>query len=327
MYIDKQNLIKLGANEKIISLIENNYLKGLIPARIITQHSSLYEASITPNKSLLVVLTGSLKNRVINTIELPVAGDWILVEDKGTDKLPIHSILPRSSLISRIHKYKGEQPISANIDSVFFTFSLDPKNFSIEKIKHYLSLNIKGKIKIYIILNKIDLSNENIPKLISTISKQFEITQQHIIPLDSIKLVGYDILKSKLIPFETSTFIGPSGVGKSTIINNLYGKKILETSNVNKNYRGRHTTTTRKIIILSNGHIVIDTPGISFIETQQKYNEKFSQIFEYSINCRFSDCKHISEPGCYVKEMIVNGNIKKELYDEYLKFLKKYGKI
>ncbi|MCX7641581.1 MAG: ribosome small subunit-dependent GTPase A [Elusimicrobiales bacterium] len=326
-----KELKKLGADYYILSNIEKEITKNkkLIPARIITQYSSIYDAAITPSETLIAILSGSFKKKIKNKQDIPVVGDWVILADKNSNKFPINSIIKRKTLIFRNHPYKGIQPIVANVDNLFLTFSLDPVNFNIDKIKQYLTLNINKNIKTFIILNKMDLLEKDIvEKILLKIQDDIGFTPSSIITLDSISLIGYEKLKSKLIPFETSTFIGPSGTGKSTIINNLYGKKILKTYDVNKKtYKGRHTTTTRKIIILDNNHIVIDTPGITFVNEDIIITEKFSKIMAYALECRFSNCKHISEPGCYVKEMLSKGKIPEILYKEYIDIMKKYEKI
>lgn len=317
-------LKQLGASNDIIDVIEKNITKDLIPARIITQYSSIYEAALSPSKTVFAVLPGNYKKK-ISSIEIPVVGDWVFLENKKTDKLPIKFLIHRKTLISRNHPYKGIQPISANIDCLFLTFSVDPKNFEIEKIKYYLTLKRTENIKTYIILNKTDLAKDNINEIIQEIEKTMNFSNDFIIPLDSINMIGYEKIKNILIPFETSTLIGPSGVGKSTIINNLYGNKILKTSEVNKkSYKGRHTTTTRKIIILKNNHIIIDTPGISMISNEIIDTKEFSNIFEYAKECKFSDCLHISEPNCNVKKMLKEGKLDRNLYERYIEVIKKY---
>lgn len=318
-------LKQLGADEKTIEFIRDNLNKNLIPARVITQYSSIYEVALSPTNSVLALLPGNYKRRM-NSVEIPVVGDWVFLENKKSDKLPIKQLIPRKSLISRNHPYKGIQPISANIDYLFLTFSLDPKNFEIERIKYYLKLNRSENIKTYILLNKMDLVQKDINEILLEIEKAINFPRELIIPLDSLNMIGYERIKSILTPFQTSTLIGPSGVGKSTIINNLYGKKILKTFEVNrKSYKGRHTTTTRKIIILQNDHIIIDTPGISLVAEEIIDIKEFSDIFEYAKECKFSDCLHLEEPNCNVKKMLNEGRLNKEVYDKYIQIIKRYA--
>ncbi len=314
-------LEELGAQKEIKEQIIQNLEKGFLPARIITQYSGIYQASVDIQTTVRAIISGGFKKNISSRADIPVVGDWVLLDCKYKDKKVITKLIPRHSLISRHHPYKGEQPLAANIDILFITISADPVNFDTEKIKNYLSIKKTKNITTYIILNKIDLSDKSPEFLKEKIEKETFFPASFIIALDSINIKGYDELKTKLLPFKTSTFIGPSGAGKSTIINNLYGKKILKTTPVSlKTMKGRHTTTTRKIIILSNNHIVIDTPGISMTSNENLI--KFEKILEHEGRCKFSDCKHISEPGCFIRDMVDKGMIEKKIYTEYVKFIR-----
>lgn len=314
------NLKELGASDFIINQINTN---NLIPARIVSQHSGFYYAAISPKQSILSFLSGKLKHKLKSKEELPVSGDWVLLENKNADKLPIVKILNRySKLMRKLSEKNYYQILAANIDLIFIVNSAD-KSFSLSRLSKYIHIADTSDIPYKVIINKMDLLSD--PDLIEQIKKNTHLTDSDIIPLDSVNMRGYDKLKEYLIPQKTSVFIGPSGAGKSTIINNLYGEKILKTQEVReKDFKGRHTTTLRKLIILKNGHLIIDTPGIRIIEADGSFifSEKFKKIHEYARNCKFNDCTHTTEKECAVKDAVSKGEIDIKLYNEYINYLK-----
>jgi ribosome biogenesis GTPase len=144
-----------------------------------------------------------------------------------------------------------------------------------------------------------------------------------IIALSNITNSGIDELKKAMAPYETYCFLGSSGVGKSSIINNLMSEQVLKTNTISDSTsKGRHTTSHRELIVLRNKSIVIDTPGmreIGVTEVSMGIDLTFDEINELAQNCRYSDCKHIHEKGCAVMEALTNGEISQDVYDNYQK--------
>jgi ribosome biogenesis GTPase len=319
-----ENLKKLGANEYIISEIKKlSDFSKTIPARIISQYAGIYRVANSPENFFTAFLSGKYKSKIKSKTELPVAGDWVILENKQSTNLPIINIVQRFSKIEREHPHKKyPQVLAANIDIAFITVSADNLNFSKELILRYIALMKKNNIDFKIIVNKIDLNN-NHKDIIKTIKDLGIDTEKNLFLLDSINKIGYEKLSNELIPFKTSVLIGHSGAGKSTIINNLYGKIIKKTREVNpKNFKGRQTTISRDLIILKNNHIIMDIPGLNYVcaEIDKEIIEKIKQL---SLSCKFSDCKHITEPECAVKKAVESGEIPKEIYQQYLKENKK----
>lgn len=320
-----ENLKKLGANEFVLSKIKDLDFNLYKPARVFSQHSGIYRIAFSPTETHLSFLSGKLKKSVKSKNEIPVTGDWVIAENKKYEKFPILKVIERYSKIERDYpEKKYKQVLAANIDIAFLVISADKGNFSEEKIKNYFNLIIKNKTDYVLIINKIDLA-ENKDFVLKT-AENIGAEKEKIVLLDSLKKIGYESLNKWLIPFKTSVLIGHSGAGKSTIINNLYGKPIKKTKEINmKNMKGKQTTTVRDMIILNNNHIIMDIPGISFADNSSDIN-KFEIIRAISHKCKFYDCKHFTEPDCAVKEAVRNNEIDPKLYEEYLIFLKN-GKI
>jgi len=314
-----ENLLKLGANEHIISNIKKlSDFSQTIPARIFSQYAGIYRVATSPNNQFTAFISGKLKSNIKSKTELPVAGDWVILEKKQSTYLPIIKVVERFSKIERhyLHK-KYPQILAANIDIAFITVSADKLNFSKELILRYISLMKKNNMDFRVIINKIDLNNKYLE--IIKIVEKLGVNNKHIILLDSINKIGYEKLNKELIPFKTSVLVGHSGAGKSTIINNLYEKPIKKTKDVNpKNLKGRQTTTSRELIILKNNHIIMDIPGLNYISTEID-KEIIEKIKKIALSCRFTNCKHITEPDCAVKKAVENGELSKEIYEEYLK--------
>jgi len=314
-----KNLEKLGANEKIISDIKKlaDFSKT-IPARIFSQHAGIYRVATSPENRCSAFLSGRFKSRMKSKTEMPVAGDWVILEKKQSTHLPIIAVVERFSKIERQHPHKKyPQVLAANIDMAFITVSADNLNFSRELILRYIALMKKNKIYFKVIINKIDL-NPNHTEIIKTI-KSLGINTNDFFMLDSINKIGYEKLYNELLPFKTSVLVGHSGAGKSTIINNLCEKTIKKTGDVNpKNFKGRQITTSRDLIILKNNHIIMDIPGLNYV-SREIDKEIIEKIKRLSLECRFSDCKHITEPDCAVKRAVESGDIPEEIYEEYLK--------
>ncbi len=320
------NLKKLGFNEWFKDKIETVKLNDFKIARVISVNKNSFVVS-NGIKEVYAELTGKFLFNSDSSTDLPAVGDWVFVQLFDDDTLAIiHDILPRKSLLKR--KTPGKkieyQLIAANIDKAIIMQSLD-SNFNLRRLERYLIMVNENNITPVIFLSKADLvSTEEINKKKSEINK--------IIP--DIKIEAFsnnninDIrnIMTHFIPAQTFCLLGSSGVGKTTLLNNLLQKELYKTQPIReKDSRGRHTTTRRELIILENGSIVIDNPGmreLGIISTDSGLKDTFNEIAELSNKCRYKDCTHTVEKDCAILKAVEQGDISKERYNSYIKIHK-----
>ena len=293
-------------------------------ARIITEHKERY--LVTSEKGeLSAEVTGKLLYSSESNSQLPKVGDWVAViiyEDEM--KAIIHDLLPRKSVFGRkaAGKKVFEQVIAANIDLLFIVQSLD-ENYNHRRLERYLVMAYEGKMEPVVILNKSDICSEADLKL-EEVKKNFPDVKSFIVSAEKEK--GIDELKLILTEGKTCALVGSSGVGKSSIINKLLGYERQKVNEIRlTDSRGKHTTTTRELIQLPGGGIVIDTPGMREFQlwtSDSGIESVFPEIENLGVNCRFKDCTHIHEINCAVLAALESGKLSQERYDSYLKLRK-----
>jgi ribosome biogenesis GTPase len=272
-------------------------------------------------------LTGKLMYGAESNLDLPTVGDWIYVQyfDKNTFAI-IHEVFPRKSLLKR--KVAGKkieyQLVASNIDIAFIVQSA-VFDFNLPRLERYLIMVNEGNIEPVILLSKRDLiSDENLEQQISGIKSMNP--DYEIVVFSNKTGEGLDKIQKILSPGQTYCLLGTSGVGKTTLINRLIGKDIFATDAVReKDGKGRHVTARRQLIILEQGGMIIDTPGmreLGNIEIRSGLNETFNDIAKLAQNCRFKDCTHTEEPGCSVIKAVRDGELSEKRYRNYLKIRK-----
>ena len=211
-----------------------------------------------------------------------------------------------------------EQLVAANFDYVFIMQSLN-NNFNLHRIERYLSLTWESGGIPVIILTKSDLI-PNAQEYVEQVENIAFGVDVYAISCNTKE--GLENIQKYFSKGNTIVFLGSSGVGKSTLMNTLYGKEIMKTSEIReKDSRGKHTTTSRNLIMLPNGAMIIDTPGMRELgmwNAEVGISETFKDIEELTKMCKFSDCTHTNEPGCKIHEAIENGELSEERFEKYL---------
>jgi ribosome biogenesis GTPase len=268
-------------------------------------------------------LSGKYMYKSVSSAELPCVGDWVCVEKTPADRFGlVHCVVDRKTRLRR--KAAGEsvdyQMIAANVDFVFIVQSCH-FDFNLKRLERYLVMAMDGGAVPHILLTKKDLVE---PEVLSAQLAQIRSVgiDVPVLTLSNVTREGIDELQRVLLPGKTYCFVGSSGVGKSTIINGLVGRAVLETKGVSGTGEGRHTTARRELIVLETGAMVIDNPGMrefGVIGAGGGIEASYSDIVTLSSQCHFRDCTHTNEPGCAVLKAIESGKINADHYDNFLK--------
>lgn len=290
--------------------------------RVISEHKERYIVSSLKGEYESEV-TGNLRYTARNREDFPAVGDWVAITTYDSDFAIIQGILPRASLIKRqAAGQSGEiQVIAANVDYAFVIQSVF-NDFNINRLERYLTICYSSKVSPIIVLSKIDLvGEEQISDLEDKIKKR--IQDIPILSISNETQRGYEELKTIIKKGKTYCMLGSSGVGKSTLINNLSGKTIMQTSPISQSTnKGRHITSHRELIILDSGGILIDNPGmreVGIADLTNGLEQTFDIIFTLSEECKFKNCTHTNELGCAVLLALANGEVSQASYDNYIK--------
>ncbi len=278
-------------------------------------------------KDIYAELTGKFLFNSDSALDLPTVGDFVSAQLFDDDTLAIiQDILPRKSLIKR--KAAGKkidyQLIAANIDIAIVMQALD-SNFNIRRLERYLVIVNDNNITPIILLSKSDLIS---PEEVEEKKKQILgiLPEVKIISFSNNDQSDIENIKSLFTPHKTYCLLGSSGVGKTTLLNNLIHQELYKTQPIReKDGRGKHTTTRRELIILENGAIIIDNPGmreLGVISNESGLSDTFTEIDELADRCKYRDCTHTVEAGCAVLEAVKMGEISAERHNNYIKIYK-----
>jgi len=312
----------LGYNDRLEKLWNANTLKGFEIGRVISEHKERYIVK-TEKGEFEAEVTGTLRYSSKTRENFPAVGDWVAITIHDSDFSIIHSVLPRFSAIARqaVGKFGEKQIIATNIDYALLVQAAD-RDFNINRLERYLTICHSSKISPVIVLTKTDLIDEHATiEMLKKISPR--IATVPVIAISNESQEGYDKIKAVIKKGKTYCMLGSSGVGKSTLLNNLSGKSIMATDAISHSTKkGKHVTSHRELIILENGGILVDNPGmreVGIADSASGLETTFDFIMRLSQQCKFKDCTHTGETGCAVIESVEKGELDRASYENYLK--------
>ena len=275
---------------------------GLVRARVSEENRGLYKV-ISEIGEVWAELRGKLRHEATSREMLPAVGDWVLVEEHGS-RATIYFVFERRSKFSRkvAGKKIEEQIVAANVDTVLLVSSLN-REFNARRIERYLTLAWESGARPIVVLNKSDLCED-----FAVLRAEAEESAMGVRTVVTSVINGDGIAELREVVRKggTTALLGSSGVGKSSLINSILGRKILVTSETRKgDDKGRHTTTSRQLVVAPGGGVLLDTPGMRELQlwdASEGISRAFADVAELADHCRFRDCSHKGEPGCAVRE-------------------------
>ncbi len=320
--MDTSPLLSLGWNDHFEQAFVPYAPQGLQAGRVAGEYQDLYQLA-TPGGKTLARIAGKMRFQALRREDLPAVGDWAVYEAHPGEAI-IHAVLPRLGKFWR--KAAGEtgeeQILAANVDTAFLVAGLDG-DFNPRRLERYLAMAWESGANPVILLNKADLC----PAIEQRLADLEPIALGMPVHVMSCTLnQGLEALTPYLAPGRTVVLLGSSGVGKSTLVNRLIGEERQMVGAVREDdSRGHHTTTSRQLIRLPQGGLLIDTPGLRELqlwEADAGLEGAFAEIANLARKCRFRDCRHENEPGCAVVAALDAGELARERLESYHKLQK-----
>ena len=311
-----------GYNDQLEKFRIENNLESFEVGRVITEHKERFIVK-TVKGEYEAEITGNMRFTANSREDFPAVGDWVALTVYDAELAIIHKILPRFSMIKRqaVGQFGEIQLIAANVDYAFLVQAVD-RDFNINRLERYLTICNASEVKPIIVLSKIDLINESrLNEILDAIKAR--IKNVPVIAISNETHDGCKAINEFMEKGKTYCMLGSTGVGKSTLLNNLAGKSIMKTDEISGSTgKGRHVTSFRELIVLENGGILIDNPGmreVGIADTACGLEMTFDLIVRLSQKCKFKDCTHTGEIGCAVLDAVEKGEIDQASYENYLK--------
>ncbi len=294
--------------------------EGYTAGRVTLEQKHRYCVLTAECGEIPAVVTGRFSYEARHRLDLPAVGDWAVLrlQVDSAPRATIHAILPRCSRFTRRDPgHGGAQIIAANVDTAFLVVGLDG-NYNLRRIERYLTVAWESGADPVVLLTKADLCEDAASRV------QDAAGAAPGVPVHAISTFtgcGLDELQPYLLPGRTVALLGSSGVGKSTLLNRLLGREAQRTQAVRDfDDKGRHTTTQRQLFRLPGGALLLDTPGLRELQlwhADDGLSDAFADITALAEDCRFPDCRHLSEPGCRVRDAVAEGTLDAGRLDHY----------
>lgn len=320
----------IGFNEALEGYLLKEQIDISEIGRIIVEHKERYVVQ-TEGGPLNAEITGNLRYSAESRLDFPAVGDWVQLMAYDQNSAVILKILPRTSILERqaVGKHGDRQIIATNVDVAFIMQAVG-HDFNLNRLERYLSICHASQIKPVAILSKIDLVPEK-----ELLHLKQQIQQRHpdliIIGLSNESLDGLEEVRKHLQNGKTYCILGSSGVGKSSLINNLFDKEQMKVSSISQQTnKGRHTTSHRELFVLEKGGVIIDTPGmreLGLTDNSQGLEITFSELAELASQCKFNDCTHTNEEDCAILEALDNGEIDEDALVNFQKLKREQARF
>jgi ribosome biogenesis GTPase len=293
-------------------------LEGCLPGRVVERHRGAYR---------LATARGEWDAQCRRGLGdggpgFPALGDWVAAEPpRGADRALIRAVLPRRGCFARkkAGEEAAEQVLAANVDVVFVVAALG-EDFNPRRLERYLAAVFASGAAPVILLNKTDLVPGFEDELRRSVALAADVP---VHPVSAATGAGLDAARARLGPGLTAAFVGSSGAGKSSLINRLLGAEVQKVAEVRRrDEKGRHTTTSGRLIPLPEGGAVVDTAGLRELqlwEAEEGIGAVFEEIEQAAARCRFRDCAHEAEPGCAVRDAVASGAVTAERLESWRK--------
>ena len=301
-----------------------------VPARVTIEFNHIYRVAAADGE-LQAQLSGRLRHQAAGRHELAAVGDWVALRRTPQERAGvIEALLPRRSKFSRkaAGEITAEQVVAANIDTVFLVMGLD-RDFNIRRLERYLLLSYESGARPVVLLSKADLADDitarvaEVESVAAGVPVHATIAVRRTLASGEMAEPDVDVIEQYLGVGRTGTLLGSSGAGKSTIINALIGEPVLKTGAVrSSDSRGRHTTRHRQLIVLPARGLLIDTPGMRELQlwdVTDGTKDTFDDIEVLAESCHFTNCRHVDEPRCAVKDAAAAGALDEERLASYRK--------